>query len=73
MFQIPPICPTCSLTYCLSNSCLTFINMETCPCMLSELAHSMLSQEHVSGQSGLAEHLSCIWWKDHTRPNKGLV
>ncbi len=47
--------------------------METCPCMLSELAHSMLSQEHVSGQSGLAEHLSCIWWKDHTRPNKGLV
>ncbi len=28
----------------------------------------ILSQEHVSGQSGLSEHLSCIWWKDHTRP-----
>ncbi len=26
-----------------------------------------LSPEHVSGQSGLEEHLSCIWWKEPTR------
>ncbi len=29
----------------------------------------ILNQENVSGQSGLVEHLGCIWWKDHIRLN----
>ncbi len=30
---------------------------------------NIIRQELVSGQSGLEEHLHCIWRKDHTRPN----